>query len=77
MDQTVIRVGKAVVSQSYLKSLCTKKPITENLLYYRSAPFELLECEDRREFMRIMFGVLRYLAESDASSMTIDQASFV
>lgn len=75
MDRTVVRVGKAVVSQSYLRRLCAREPVVEYLLYYRSAPFELLEREGRREFLRVMFGVLRCLSESDASKMAIDHVS--
>lgn len=75
MDQTLARVGKAAVSQSYLKSMCAKEPVAEDLLYYRTAPFDLSEREGRQEFLRVMFGVLRCLAESDAAGMTIDRAS--
>lgn len=74
MDQTLVCVGKAVVSQSYLKSPCAKELVAEDLLYYHSAPFELVEWEDCREFLGVMFGVLRCLAESDAAGTTIDQA---
>lgn len=73
VDQTVLRVGRIVASQSYLRSLCTRNPLTDELFYYRSKPFELLERDDRREFLRVMLGVVRYLAESDASGMVTDQ----
>lgn len=68
------RVGKTVVTQSYMKSLCAREPVAEDVLYYRSASFELAEREGRREFLRVVFGVLRCLAESKAAEMTIDQA---
>lgn len=73
VDRIILRVSKAVASQAYLRSLCAKQPVKEELIYYRSTPFELLGREDRREFLRVIFGVLRSSADSDASGMASDQ----
>ncbi|OJJ80426.1 uncharacterized protein ASPGLDRAFT_873113 [Aspergillus glaucus CBS 516.65] len=43
VDRTVLRIGRIVASRHYLRSLCSRRPIKEDLLYYRSKPFELLE----------------------------------
>lgn len=69
MDRTVVRVGKVVVSQAYLRDLSAGHPTAEQMFFYRSKSFQLLEREDRREFLRVILGVLRYSAQSEASGM--------
>ena len=71
VDRTVVRVGKVVASQAYLRGLITGNPPAEQMLFYRSKSFQLLEREDRREFLRVIHGVLRYSAQSEASGMKI------
>lgn len=69
MDRTVVRVGKVVVPQAYLRDLSTGQPTADQMLFYRSKSFQLLEREDRREFLRTIHGVLRYLAQCEALGM--------
>lgn len=71
IDRTVVRVGKVVAPQAYLRGLSTSQPTAEQMFFYRSKSFQLLEREDRREFLRVIHGVLRHLAQSEASGMKI------
>lgn len=71
VDRTVVRVGKVVASQAYLRGLIAGNPPAEQMLFYRSKLFQLLEREDRREFLRVIHGVLRYSGQSEASGMRI------
>lgn len=68
VDRTVLRIGRIVASRYYLRSLCSRRPIKEDLLYYLSKPFGLLKRKDRRELLRLLFGVLQCVAKSDASA---------
>lgn len=69
LDRTVIHVGRSVVSQGYIRDLCKNGTSSDDMAFYRSASFELLEQEGRREFMRVLLGIFRYLTQSESSTM--------
>jgi hypothetical protein len=67
MHQTVMHVSRASMSRDYMKSLWEDQSVNENMQLYRSRAFELLDEEDRREFMRFIIGLYRYLAQCEES----------
>lgn len=66
MDRTVFRVGKVVVSQAYLRDLNAGYPTTEKMFFFRSRSFQLLERDDRKEFLRLITGLFRCSTKSEA-----------
>lgn len=65
LDRTVVHVAKGVMTEKYLKSLCSGQALNGDLEFYRSEAFDLLERDGRREFLRVLVGMLKYLAEEN------------
>lgn len=61
MDGSILHLSKAVMSNTYVKDICNGRPSSENLKYYRSEPYDLLDQGGRREFLRAIIGLYRYL----------------
>lgn len=68
------------MSRAYMKGLLCEKGRNPSVLsrdeemrFYRSRPFELLEREGRREFLRLLLGVCRYLVQSKESTMVTEE----
>lgn len=63
MHGTIFRLGTAVVSRPYVGELFQSRPSSEGfgLQLSWSEGFELLEREGRREGMRVVVGLFRFL----------------
>lgn len=64
---TVLRVAMARVSNAYMANLWNAdlSDETERFHLYRSEAFDLREQHGRREALRLIIGMLRYLSTSD------------
>ena len=71
LHQTRIRVVKATISQTYLRNFFENAEITETMQLYRSKSFDILEREDRKDFLRLMMSVLRYIVEKEDSDIIL------
>ena len=61
MKGTIIQFVRASCSNSYLQDLAYRKGPGSLLELYFSDPYDLLEQEDRKEFVRIFVGLVNYL----------------
>ncbi|OJJ33331.1 hypothetical protein ASPWEDRAFT_174740 [Aspergillus wentii DTO 134E9] len=62
-DGVYMYVCKAIVSSAYMEALCKHGSVTEDLRFYRSEPFEVLEPAGRRGFIRLIVTLFRYLSQ--------------
>jgi hypothetical protein len=60
--KTTLRISMATMSQSYLKQLCQGKQPAETFDFWHSKSYDLREARDRREALRLIMGITRYLA---------------
>lgn len=67
MDRTVVHFSKATMSPVYMQALYQARPLPEKMQFYQSRAYELLQPGDRREFMRLAIGLVRYLTQSEES----------
>lgn len=56
-----LQLSSAVISRDYINNLSLGKPLTEGLTLLRSVAYDLQEHEQRRETLRLLIGLLRYL----------------
>jgi hypothetical protein len=49
------------MSHDYMESLCQGGHLSECLQFYRSEPYDLLERDQRREIIRLLIGLFRFL----------------
>ena len=59
-------------SKKYMSSLFERQIVSDDLPLYRSKKLNILDCDDRREIVRILIGVLRYLDGHDQSKIIGD-----
>lgn len=72
LDKTCIRVSKAMMSPSYMKCVCENRSIDGDMILHRSKSYQLLDRADRREFIRLVIGIFRYIAQCEESLMAGD-----
>lgn len=69
-DQAVLQVSRVVASRTYMKNLCEGKPSRGgDLVLYHSNPMDLLEQDGRRQFLRLIMGLLRFLRKSEVYTL--------
>lgn len=61
MKGTMLQLNKGVVSQNYLEDLICYKVPSDSLSLLRSGPYDLLEQDDRRDFVRVFLGLMQNL----------------
>lgn len=61
MDGSILHLSKAIMSGGYMKDICEGRLPSENLKYYRPGPCDLLDQDGRREILRNVIGLYRYL----------------
>lgn len=61
MKETTIQIVKAICSNSYIKDLVNRRVPKDPLELQFSIPYDLLEQEDRKEFVRIHLALIRFL----------------
>lgn len=64
MKETTVQVVKAICSDSYIRDLINRRVPKDPLQLRFSMPYDLLEQEDRKEFLRIHFGLIRFLYDT-------------
>ena len=62
MNGTTFQFAKGVFSHSYLHDLINHQVPSDSLKIYRSQPYELLEQEDRKEFVKIYIGLFQCIS---------------
>ncbi|PGH18984.1 hypothetical protein AJ79_00017 [Helicocarpus griseus UAMH5409] len=67
LNGTRAHVSRATFSRAYIHGLYEAYSVNEEMQLSRSESFELLDQDGRREFMRLLIGVLRYVARSRQS----------
>ncbi|PKX90065.1 uncharacterized protein P174DRAFT_288999 [Aspergillus novofumigatus IBT 16806] len=56
LRRTSVQVTKIVAIRPYLRALCEGRELSEHLRIYRSAEYDLAECDGRGEFLTVFFG---------------------
>ena len=54
-------MNRAVISHSYMENLCRGTPLSESLELYHTESYGLLECDARREILRFIISLFRFL----------------
>lgn len=57
-------ISSALVSRAYIQSIQLGHVPTEDISLFRSGPYDLREQEGRREALRTLIGMMRYLDEA-------------
>lgn len=61
MDRIALQLSMAVISRTYMEDLYQGKPLHESLRVCCSERYDLRECDQRREVLRVLIGLFRYL----------------
>jgi hypothetical protein len=61
VDRTVLQLSMAVISRTNMEDLYQGKPLRESLRLCCSERYDLREYDQRREVLRVLIGLLRYL----------------
>jgi hypothetical protein len=61
INGTVLRISRAFMSHNYMESLCKGGHLSESLQFNRSKSYDLLERDQRREVLRLLVGLFRFL----------------
>ena len=69
LRHTKVRISKAIISRNYLMNFFQSWQIVEPIQLYRSEPLDILDREGRKEFLRFIMGVLRYLVDMEQSNI--------
>lgn len=62
MERTVFQLSMAKVSLVYLEELIHSKPMSEDLEVFHSERYDLRKTDDRREALRLVIGLYRYIS---------------
>jgi hypothetical protein len=65
LDGTSLHISRARVSAKYMQDLFEHRIINDDMLFYRSKSFDLLDVDGRRESTRFIFSLFRYLSDSE------------
>jgi hypothetical protein len=68
LDKTALHVSMAAMSRAYMENLGKGNPSSERLQFRRSQPYDLLEPDGRREALRLLVGLFRYLDQEASYS---------
>jgi hypothetical protein len=60
LRRTSVQVTKVVATGSYLRALCEGRDLSEHLRIYRSAEYDLVERDGRKEFLTLFLGVVKH-----------------
>ncbi|RHZ67143.1 uncharacterized protein CDV56_107613 [Aspergillus thermomutatus] len=60
LRRTAVQVTKIVATRSYLRALCEGREVSEHLHIYRSAEYDLVEPDGRKEFLTLFLGVMKH-----------------
>lgn len=58
-----MRIGKAIVSRTYLERIRRHGSAGKDLLFLRSVEFDLVDPDVRRGIARLMFALYRHIAD--------------
>ena len=72
MEGPFFYVSQLKASKKYMSSLFECRIVSDDLPLYRSRKLDILDCDDRREIVRMLIGVLRYLDEHDQAKILGD-----
>lgn len=72
MEGPFFYVSQLKVSKKYISSLFECRTVSDDLPLYRSRKLDIIDCDDRREIVRMLIGVLRYLDEHDQAKILGD-----
>jgi hypothetical protein len=61
MDRTVLRLTRAFIPRGYIEELYQGRPIREGLQLSHSEMYDLQEPDRRREALRLLIGLFRFL----------------
>ena len=61
MDGTALQLSRATIPRAYFEELFQGKPLTEGLHVLRSELFDLRECAQRRDALRLIIGFFKFL----------------
>ena len=60
VDRTVLHISMAAMSRIYIEKLCQGNSSIEHLQFCRSELYDLVECDGRREALRLIMGLFRF-----------------
>ncbi|KAL1966734.1 hypothetical protein VTN77DRAFT_3931 [Rasamsonia byssochlamydoides] len=61
IDGTIVHISQAFLSHAYMENLCKGGSLLgEHLEFCRSESYDLLECDRRREVLRLIIGIFRF-----------------
>lgn len=61
IDRTILQLSMAAISRIYLEELYQGRPLSEGLRISRSELYDLQECDRRREALRLIIGLFKFL----------------
>ena len=61
IDKTVLHISMAAMSHAYMENLCQGNSSSECLQFCRSEPYDIAESDRRRELLRLIVGLFRFL----------------
>lgn len=65
LNGTSLHISRAMVSREYLQNLFEHKVIENDMPFHISESFDLLDTCGRRESVRFIMGIFRYLLDSE------------
>lgn len=65
VDRTILQVSMSALSRTYVEELCRGKPLSGSLRLCRSVRYDMLERDERREALRLLVGLVRFLDTSN------------
>lgn len=65
MDRTVLQLSMARVSPTYIEELTHGKPLDEPLELFHSETYDLCKRDRRREALRLVIGLYRYMGAEE------------
>ncbi|KAJ9264257.1 hypothetical protein DTO195F2_2417 [Paecilomyces variotii] len=65
MERTVLKLTMARISPTYMEELTHGKPLSGTLEVFHSEPYDLCKRERRREALRLIIGLYRYISAKE------------
>ncbi|KAI9726720.1 MAG: hypothetical protein M1834_008655 [Cirrosporium novae-zelandiae] len=62
MSGTILQFNVAVIPRIYIEELCEGRPLSENLRLSCSESYDLQECDRRREALKVLIGLCKFLS---------------
>ncbi|KAF7116147.1 hypothetical protein CNMCM5793_004167 [Aspergillus hiratsukae] len=60
LRRTSVQLTKVVATRSYLRALCEGREVSEHLQVYRSAEYDIVERDGRKEFLTLFLGAMNH-----------------